>query len=90
MPEVREPAVVHVDVRKHRAMSGCHISEVRRDVAVMLVVEVVALEAFSQALAVVFQSRCRNHGRVVIGIWSLIMQTEGFATTCLAHLENQL
>ena len=61
LPDVREAAVVHVDVRQNLCMSRGQSSEVR-DTALSLVVEVVALQTLGQRWL-----GCRDFG--IVGIW---------------------
>ena len=89
LPDVREAAVVHVDVRQNLGMSRGQSSEVR-NMALSLVVEVLALQPGFKELGLMFENRRGHCDLGVTSIGSLIAHLKILATTHLAHLHHQL
>ena len=89
LPDVREAAMVHVDVRQNLCMSRGQSSEVR-DMALSLVVEVLALQTGFKGLGLMFENRRRHRDRGAIGIRSLIPHLKILATTRLAHVDQEV
>ena len=91
LPNVRETAA-HVDVWQNRGMSRGQSSEVR-DIAVSLVVEVVALQTGFKGfkcLELMFESRSGHFDLVATRIGSLEAHLKSMATTVVAIIHHQV
>ena len=89
LPDVREVAVVHVDVRQNLGVSRGQNSEIRH-MALRLVVEVLALQPGFKELEFMFPNRRGHCDFGVVSIGSLIAHLKILATNHLAHLHHKV